>query len=197
MNKRYYVPPPPKPPSRRTYSLTTCGLTLLLLSLLSLACILLFFSVNAFPASQSCDIDLETTRRKLETLTVLQHRTEDDLQRSAESHRALEADFRDLALRARASQAQIKPAREVNDVSTLQRLAKCRLELEDGVKTSRECEERSGGLEAQVGRLQKELKEAIAEADEQERLVKACVENRAGKIRGNSELLPPLPPRRK
>lgn len=100
-------------------------------------------------------------------------------------HRDLEAEFRDLALTARAQSMQQQQQQQQNalnngeggnqaDVSTLARLAKCRSSVEASTETIKELRRLNEDMHTQVERLQKELKEAVADVDATERELNAC-----------------------
>jgi septal ring factor EnvC (AmiA/AmiB activator) len=116
--------------------------------------------------------------------------------------RELEQEYRDLALSARAQTSQQQQAKANDnvqqDVSAMQRLAKCRTSLEESTETVRDLREEKKSLDSQVTRLQKELREAIADADEQERMAADCEKSKlsakSSSHRSDSDGVPPPRP---
>lgn len=125
-----------------------------------------------------CIHQLEQEKRIKASLIEQVKQLESDLTEERRKYRELEQDYRDLALSARAQQAQ-KPIHaqqggEGTDVSAMQRLAKCRSAVEESTQTIKDLREHNKNLDGQVTRLQKELREAISDADEQERIAADC-----------------------
>jgi hypothetical protein len=143
-----------------------------------------------------CIHQLEAERRTKTSLMDQVRTLEADLTEERKKFRELEQDYRDLAL---SSRAQTKPAQQMNtgestgDVSAMQRLSKCRTAVDESTQTIKELREHNKNLDAQVTRLQKELREAILDADEQERLATDCERrsNGVGANKGNSHHPPP------
>jgi len=153
-----------------------------------------------------CIHQLEQEKRIKASLIDQVKQLEADLTEERRKYRELEQDYRDLALSARAQQAQkpvAQPQGDGTDVSAMQRLAKCRSAVEESTQTIKDLREHNKNLDVQVTRLQKELREAISDADEQERIAAECEKKlrstgskpaSSGSAHPVPPLKPPLPP---
>jgi hypothetical protein len=147
----------------------------------------------------TCFRSLEQERRARANLVEQLKQLELDLTEEKKKFRELEREYRDLALSSRAAVHQPAtkqlPQQGVEDVSTLQRLAKCRQAVEESTQTIKDLRDHSKSLDSQVTRLQKELREAVDDADEQEKFAMEC--DKKLKRLGSSSVYPkkePPPP---
>jgi len=128
--------------------------------------------------------DVAVVERKWRTAEDRANHLETELGDLRRKHRLLEDDFRDLAISSRNQQQQqvlVKQQIEpTQDVSTMQRLAKCRSSVEASTEAIRELREHNADLNKQVTRLQREVKDAVKDADESQRLLDNC-EQRQGR----------------
>lgn len=183
----HHSPPPRKPSSSRIIVLSPQILIILLFFLL--ACLLIALSVPGEGGKplmvaidpgrglrEDCHSALDTERRIKDELVDQVRRLETEVADLRLKNRELESDYRELSLSARAQavpvQAHSKPVME--DVSAVQRLAKCRSNLEESAGLIKELRDGNKQVNTQVTRLQKELREAISDADEQEAMALAC-----------------------
>jgi septal ring factor EnvC (AmiA/AmiB activator) len=139
--------------------------------------------------SPHCE-DVEVVERKWRAAEDRANRLETELMDLRRKHRTLEDDFRDLAISSRSQPVKIMQPQAVDnsnqqqDVSAMQRLAKCRASVEASTEAIRELREHNSDLNKQVTRLQREVKDAIKDAEESERLLQIC--QRGGKASHNS-----------
>lgn len=116
-------------------------------------------------------LDSETQAKRLLENQV--RKLENELSDLKTRYREMENEYRDLVMKTR--NAPTKPATvNVGDVSALQRLTRCKQQSTDQAKTITELTDLNSNLEGQVSRMQKELREAVADADLQENLVAEC-----------------------
>ena len=122
--------------------------------------------------------DAEMLQRKWRQAEDRADRLDIELSELKRKHRSLEDDFRDLAIASRsgnaATQAATTPQSREQDVSALQRLAKCRASVEASTEAIRELREHNADLNKQVTRLQREVKDAVKDVDDCERSLGDC-----------------------
>lgn len=150
-------------------------------------------STDADIDEPTCIRSLDQERRAKANLVEQVKQLEFELVEEKRKARELEREYRDLALSSRSSQnqiAKVQPIQQMEDISAIQRLSKCRQAVEESTETIRELRDHSKALDIQVTRLQKELREAVADADEQESLKDEC-ERKLKSSKGGSKVPPP------
>ncbi|KAH9247339.1 hypothetical protein BASA81_015056 [Batrachochytrium salamandrivorans] len=187
----HHSPPPRKPSSPSSRIIVLNPQILIIFLFFLLACLVIALSMPGVGGEggkplmaidpgrglrEDCHTVLDTERRIKDELMDQVRRLEMEVGDLRLKNRELESDYRELSLSARAQavpvQSHTKPVME--DVSAVQRLAKCRSNLEESAGLIKELRDGNKQVNAQVTRLQKELREAISDADEQEAIALAC-----------------------
>ena len=127
---------------------------------------------------EQCHRMLESEKHAKSVLQDQLGRLENELSELRLKHRELESDYRELILSTRAQQLAKPTLIPQEDVSAVQRLAKCRTAVDESTQTIRDLREHTKNLENQVTRLQKDLREAISDADQQESIALECEKKR-------------------
>jgi len=157
-------------------ALAVGGLCLLLFAVTGVA----VYALVSAASMQRCP-DAEAAERKWRAAEDRAERLEAELVDVRRKHRVLEDDFRELAIASRSAHAnqqqqqqqqQAPPPKE--DMSALQRLGKCRASVEASTEAIKELREHNTDLNKQMTRLQREVKDAVKDADDSERALAEC-----------------------
>jgi len=156
-------------------ALAVGGLCLCLFAVTGLA----VYALASAASMQRCP-DAEAAERKWRAAEDRAERLEAELVDVRRKHRVLEDDFRELAIASRSAHANQQatspppPPPPKEDMSALQRLGKCRASVEASTEAIKELREHNADLNKQVTRLQREVKDAVKDADDSERALAEC-----------------------